>query len=125
MTTENPDFDEKISVVKTKCRANGRSPSALTFILLTDAESRDNGAVSLDVNLDKVVEERSALTDHLEEAASGVMILLVDLEVLGQVVDSLGEKSDLNFGRTCVTLMSRVFLHDSKLFFFQHNFHPF
>ncbi len=112
-------------VAKTKCRANGTTPFALLLRLLTDTESGDDRTVSLDVDLDEIVEHRAALTDHLEEAATGVVILLVDLEVLCQVVDSLGEKSDLNLGRTCVTLVSSILLHDSSLFFFQHSFHPF
>ena len=93
--------------------------------LLTDTQSLDDGTVSLDIYLDEVVEQRAALTDHLEQTAAGVMVLLVDLEVLGEVVDSLGEKSDLYLGRACVTLMSRILLHDSNLFFFQHSFSPF
>ena len=93
---------------------------ALMPRLLTDAQSRDDGTVSLDIYLGQVVEQRAALTDHLEEAAAGVMVLLVDLEVLGEVVDSPGEKSDLYLGRAGVTLMSRILLHDSKLFFLQH-----
>ena len=98
---------------------------ALMPRLLTDAQSRDDGTVSLDIYLGQVVEQRAALTDHLEEAAAGVMILLVDLEVLGKVVDTLCEQSDLYLGRACVTLVGGVLLHDSELFFFQHHFHPF
>ena len=97
----------------------------LLSCLLTDTESCDDRTISLNVDLDEIVEQRTALTDHLEEAAAGVMILLVDLEVLGQVVDSLGEQRDLNLGRTCVTLVSSILLHDSSLFFFEHFFHPF
>ena len=90
---------------KTKCRANGTTPFALLLRLLTDTESCDDRTVSLDVDLDQIVEQRAALTDHLEQTATGVMVLLVDLEVLGEVVDSLSEQSDLNLGRTGVTLM--------------------
>ena len=102
-----------------------KKSSALASCLLTDTESGDDRTISLDVDLDQIVEQRTALTDHLEEAAAGVMMLLVDLEVLGQVVDPLGKERDLNLGRTCVTLVSSILLHDSSLFFFQHSFHPF
>ena len=100
-------------------------PVCPSLRLLTDTESRDDGTVSLDVDLDEIVEQRTALTDHLEEAAAGVMILLVDLEVLCQVVDALGQQRDLNLGRTCIALVSSILLHDSSFFFFQHSFHPF
>ena len=105
----------------------GKRRNRLPFLscLLTDTESRDDGAVSLNVDRGQIVEQRAALTDHLEEAAAGVMILLVDLQVLGEVVDALGKQSDLYLGRACVTLVSSVLLHDSSLFFFQHTFHPF
>ena len=88
--------------------------------LLTDAESLDDGTVSLDICFDQIVEQRAALTDHLEKTAAGVMILLVDLQVLGKIVDPLCEQSDLYLGRTCVTLVSSILLHDSEFFFFQH-----
>ena len=92
--------------------------------LLTDTESCDNRTVSLNIYLFEVTEKASSLTDHHQKTASAVMILLVDLEVLGEVVDSLCEKSDLYLGRTCVTLMGSVFGHDSLLFFFKHLIFP-
>ena len=95
------------------------------FSLLTDTQSCDDGTVSLDIYLDEVVEQRTALTDHLKKTAAGVVVLLMDLEVLGKVVDPLCQKSDLNLGRTCVALMSSVLLHDSNLFFLKHLLSPF
>ena len=88
--------------------------------LLTDTESCDNGTISLDVNLLEVAEKASSLTDHHQKAASAVVILLVNLEVLGEVVDPSGEQGDLNLGRTGVAFVGGVFRHDSLLFFFQH-----
>ena len=93
--------------------------------LLTDTQSSDNRTVSLDVYLDQVVQQRAALTDHLKEAATRVMILFVDLQVLGKVVDPLGQQSNLHLGRACVALVCGILLHDRDLFFFQHVFHPF
>ena len=45
--------------------------------------ARHDCSVTLDVNLNEVVEKASSLADHLQQAAAGVMILLVGTEVLG------------------------------------------
>src|SRR6185369_5658746 len=57
-----------------------------------------------------VVEQTAACADHLQQAASAVMVLLVRPEVLGQVVDSLGEKSDLYARGASVRLVRPVLL---------------
>ena len=44
------------------------------------------------------------------------MVLLVDLQVLVEVVDALGEQSNLNLGRTGVTLVTGLSLDDFALF---------
>ena len=41
--------------------------------------------------------------------------MLVLLEVLGQVLDALGEKSNLNFRRSSVTGVSCIFVDDRLL----------
>lgn len=38
------------------------------------------------------------MTDHLEKSAAAVMILVVGLEMLGQVVDPVGKDRDLYLG---------------------------
>jgi hypothetical protein len=45
--------------------------------------------VSLDINPLQVVEQTSALLDHLQQSSARVIILLMRLEVLGEFVDSL------------------------------------
>ena len=60
------------------------------------------------------------MTDHLLQTAAAVEVLLVRLEVNGEVVDTGGQDSDLNLGRTCVSLVGCVLLDQSKLFVFLH-----
>ena len=36
------------------------------------------------------------MADHLQQTAAGVMVLFVDLQVLGQVGDALGQYRDLD-----------------------------
>ena len=55
-----------------------------------------------------------------------MVILVVGTQVIGQVVDALGQNSDLNLGGAGVALVHCVFLNDCGLFFFQHlQFHLF
>ena len=48
------------------------------------------------------------MTDHLEQTASAVVVVLVDLEVFGQFVDTGRQNGDLYFGRTGVAFVSFV-----------------
>ena len=97
------------------CFAKTKQPRVCE--LLSDAELCDAGSVTLDVLLGEVVEQVAALTDHFEKAAAGMVVLLVDLEVFGELVDALGENGDLNLRRTGVGLMGAVCL-DNCLFLF-------
>ena len=58
------------------------------------------------------------MTYHLQKTTAGVVILLVNLDVLSQLVDSLGENCDLYLGRTGILLVQTVSLDYGCLFFF-------
>ena len=96
-----------------------RSDNCKTLIpkkkLLSDSASFDDGTVSFDVILEKVVQELSSLTDHLLHTSAGVVVLGVVLKVLGELADSLGEDSDLYFGRAGVAFVYCEFLNDVLL----------
>src|SRR3954470_4847261 len=62
------------------------------------AELADERAVALEVPLLQVVEQPPALADEHEQAAARVVVLLVLAQVLGEVVDALGEQGDLDAG---------------------------
>ena len=59
----------------------------------------DDRPVTLDVVGSYVVEEPATTTDQHQQATPAVMVLLVDLQVLGEVVDALGEECDLDLRR--------------------------
>src|SRR5690348_6166510 len=82
-------------------RARGLKPRGQ---LPADAEIGDDLAVPLDALDAEVVEQATPLTDQLEQAAPGVMILGVQLEVFGEIRDTLGQKSNLNLGRAGVAV---------------------
>ena len=45
------------------------------------------------------------------------MIAFVDLEVLAQTVDPIGEHGDLEIGRTCIGCVQLILSHDFLLAF--------
>lgn len=91
-------------------------------ILLSQTELLDDSAVAVDILLLKIVQKVTALTDHFKKTATGVVVVVVGLQVLGQVGNSLGENGDLYLGRTCVTLVHRVGLDDLCFYFFVKHF---
>ena len=50
-----------------------------------------------------------------------MMVFLMNLEMFIKVINSLCENSNLNFRRTCVSLMSSVSFDNSSFFFFTHH----
>src|SRR3954470_24916459 len=73
--------------------------------LAAQAELLDQGAVALEILALQVVQEAAAPSDELEQAATRVVVVLVRPEVLGQLVDALGEHRDLNLGRAGIGLV--------------------
>ena len=108
-------------------KKGGLRPPFFFADLLTQAELCDDRTIAVDVLLGKIVQKASALTDHHQKAAAGMVVVLVDAKVLGELVDPGGQNSDLDLGRTGVAGMGRVLLDDSSLFFFAHHsvFPPF
>src|SRR5262249_23722782 len=73
--------------------------------LLADAEGADELPVPIEVAALQVVEQPTALPDELQQTATRVVVLHVGLEVLGEVVDPLGEEGDLHLRRAGVALV--------------------
>ena len=88
------------------------------MILLSDTELCDDSSVALDVLLCQVIEHLSSLTDHLQQTAAAVVILLVDLQVLCELSDALCEDGDLNLRRTCVVVVQLIAFDDLCFLFF-------
>ena len=100
--------------------ATNATPHSKPMNLLSDVQLLDDSTVSLNVVLLEVAEKVSSVSYHLLKAAAAVVVLVVSLEVLGKVLDSVGKKCDLYFGRTCVALFCSVLLNNCLLFVFQH-----
>ncbi len=66
--------------------------------LLSQVQLGKYGTVTLYIGFLEIVEQAAALTNHLQKAATGVVILLVLLKVLVKVVDAIGKQSYLYLG---------------------------
>src|SRR4029078_4455794 len=73
--------------------------------LAAQAELLDEGAIALEILALQVVQEAAAPSDELEQATTRVVVVLVRPEVLGQLVDALGQHRDLDLGRARVRLV--------------------
>src|SRR5581483_3300713 len=80
-----------------------------------EAELADDAAVALDIVRADVIEQPTPPTHEHKQPAPAVVILLVHLEVLGEVVDPLGEERDLNLGRAGVGVVQAVLGDDPRL----------
>lgn len=85
------------------------------FSSAADAVSNEYVAVTLDVFALQVIEQATTLTNKLEQAATGMMILRVNLKVLGQVVDSLRHETDLHLGGAGIRRMNSGLFDDALL----------
>ena len=83
--------------------------------LLAQAQLSDQGAVTVDVLLLQIGQQVTAAADHLEQTAAAVVVVLIGLQMLGQVIDPGGQQSNLDLRRAGVALMNSGFFDDSLL----------
>src|SRR5579884_102752 len=98
-----------------RARSNFHPPCS--WELAAQAELLDEGAVALEVVLLQIVQEAAAPPDELEQPAPRVVVVLVRSQVLGQVVDPLGQHRDLYLRRAGVGLAAAVLRDDLLLCF--------
>ena len=77
-------------------------------MLLANPEAADQFRIAVGVLALEIVEQTPALADQLEQAAARVMILRVNLEMLGEIVDAIAEQRDLHFRGTRIAVVSLV-----------------
>src|SRR5213078_2049505 len=98
-------------------RVSERLPGRNTFkdSLLADAQSLDERLIAVRIGGLKELEQPRALADHHQQAPARGEVLLVDLQMLGQVVDLFRDERDLNLGRSGISLVGGAFGNDSLL----------
>lgn len=85
---------------------SGFSYSFLFDLLAAKPQLLVETSVTLDVFLAKIVKQALPAADELEQPASGGMITLESLEVLGDLVDACREHGHLDFWRARVVVGS-------------------
>ena len=86
-------------------------------VLLTEIEGFNQGAVSIEVGALEVVKQLAAAGDHTEKAATGVVILGVNLEVEPALRESrcrLQRAGTWQRSQTCSFQRTFVFLNKEK-----------
>ena len=78
--------------------------------LLAQLQLLRDRLITAHVGVVQVIQQTAALADHHQQSAARTVILAVLLKVLGQMIDPLGQQSDLHIRRT------RVLLVQSKRF---------
>ena len=92
-------------------------PFEVSFrMLLAKVEGLHDLTVSLDIFRLEVVEKLTTLTYETKKSTLGVVVLLVVLEVLGQMSDTVGKQSNLALGRTGVNIRLSVLSENLLLF---------
>lgn len=61
-----------------------------------------NRLIPIDIGILEVIQQTAALTNHHEQPAARAMVLLILLEVFGQMIDSLREQRNLHVRGPCV-----------------------
>ena len=77
----------------------------------------DECLVAADVLVAQVVQQPATSGDHSLQAASGVDVLAVHPQVVGELLDILGEYRDLDLGGAGVLVVDTVFSNDVLLRF--------
>ena len=76
--------------------------------LFAEPQPSDRRSISLGILLVHVGEQPAALADHLQQPAAAVMIVLIAAQVIGQLVDPLGQNRNLDLGRAGVPVVNPV-----------------
>jgi len=93
-------------------------------ILFSDAKLLDQIAIGVDILLLEVIQKAPSLANELQQAPAGMMILLVRLEMLGQMIDPGAQQGNLHLRRAGVIGVVCV-LGDNFLLLFRLRCHDF
>src|SRR5438105_12466818 len=102
----------KLSRYESRPPRNWRAAATLS----TQTEALDDRAVAVDVGFGQVVQQPAALTDEQQQTPTTVVVVLVGLEVLGEVGDPTAQQRDLHLSRPGVGLGGAV-LGDNLLLY--------
>src|SRR6266851_8480512 len=80
--------------------------------LTPQSQIGDQLQIAVVLSARQVVQETPTRADHLEQPATGVVVVLVTAQVLRERIDAMGEQRDLHVGRAGVAGVEPVLLDD-------------
>src|SRR5690606_6741868 len=83
--------------------------------LLAQTKPLDEALITLQIRPLQVIQQLAALADQPQQALAGVVVLLVGLEVVGQVFDAGGQQRHLYLGGTGIAFRQLVVLDNLGL----------
>src|SRR5690554_6854653 len=87
------------------------------LVSATQTQAADQACITAQILALQVVQQLATLVNHADQAATGVVILLVVLEVPLQLVDVCSQQSYLDFRTTGVSSFTRILGNDCSFFF--------
>lgn len=73
--------------------------------LPTEAQLLDEGEVARCCRALEIVKQGTAVVHHLDETTTGVVVMRIGLEMFREMLNALGEDSNLNIARSGVLLV--------------------
>jgi hypothetical protein len=95
----------------------GPGLTAPSIFLLSNAQSINKRPIPGMINAAEVIQQPTPTPDQLQQSSAGMMILLVSLEMLGQVGNAVGQYRNLNLRRSGIFFMPPM-LGDQRCFRF-------
>ena len=84
--------------------------------LFSQAKTGYDIPITLWVLFADVLEQRGPCANHFQQSPAGGMVLAVALEMLGQLVNLLGQQGNLHLRRTGIALVHLEVMNDFSLF---------
>jgi hypothetical protein len=79
---------------------------------MAEPEIRNQGPILLQIRPFQIFEQPATLSDHLQQAAARMVVLVMRPEMVRQVIDAPGEQGDLNPRRSAVVFVESILLND-------------
>ena len=90
-------------------------------MLMAQVQLIDQLFIAIGFGFAQIIEQTSALRDHLKQAAPRRMIFPVGLQVFSQMLDPAGEKCDLHIRAAGIFVMQLEFLKTQRFATLCHN----
>ena len=90
----------------------------LDLRLLPEPEPLNHRSVSLHVLAFHVIQKPPPLADQLQQAPPGVMVLLMGLEMFGQILNPGAEEGNLDLRRSRIFFVKPLVVDDSLSLFY-------